>query len=436
MIIEFTVANFRSIRDEQTFSLYAENPGSHLVENLSQPPASGNIPTLKSIGIYGANASGKSNLLVAFFVMKYLVTQTGSLKDGDPIESHMPYRLSEKTKKEPTFFEIEFVTQSGTRFRYRVAFTRQQIVEERLSLFQTAKEALVFERTEADTWETIKFGSLYKGGTRRLPFFKNQCYLSKAGDSADAPEMIREVYNFILRDIVYLGPNEDISGLDLSGLNMLEKSDKLEKVSLLLSFLDTGVAGVALKEKDIDADKLNIPESIPTKIKEFFGRKHSRQVLFSHRSEKGAMEQFERASVSAGTLKMFDLASLIISAFETGRVLIIDELDNSMHPFMAELIIKLFNDSEVNSGRAQLIFTTHNINLMSPELMRRDQIWLAEKAEGASRFYSLDDFDKKKVTPTSPFNQWYAEGRFGAVPQIDYRSIVKLLQKGSPNAKA
>ena len=131
---------------------------------------------------------------------------------------------------------------------------------------------------------------------------------------------------------------------------------------------------------------------------------------------------------------MFDLAPVLIDAFERGGVLIIDELDNSMHPHMAELIIKLFNDPEVNPGGAQLVFSTHNANLMSPDLLRRDQIWFAEKSNGLSRFFSLDDFDKAKITATSPFARWYAEGRFGAIPSIDYRGIVNLLKKGKPHA--
>ena len=107
--------------------------------------------------------------------------------------------------------------------------------------------------------------------------------------------------------------------------------------------------------------------------------------------------------------------------------MIMDELDNSMHPFMAELIIKLFNDTRVNKKNAQLIFSTHNINLMSSEYFRRDQIWFTEKNNGVTTLYSLNDFDKNKVKPQSPFNQWYAEGRFGAVPAINYEGLVSLL---------
>jgi AAA15 family ATPase/GTPase len=99
-----------------------------------------------------------------------------------------------------------------------------------------------------------------------------------------------------------------------------------------------------------------------------------------------------------------------------------------MHPLIAEMIIKLFNDPEVNPKGAQLIFSTHNVTLMSNELLRRDQIWFAEKENGASTYFSLADFDKNIVKPKSPFNRWYLEGRFDAIPRIDYRSIVSILK--------
>lgn len=430
MIIEFTVSNFRSIKDEQTFSLYAENLGTHLVNNIAQPPAPGNINILKSVGIYGANASGKSNLLRAFFAFQYLVTSSGSLKDKTPIACYEPFLLSEASKSKPVCFEIEFLLADRIRYHYKIAFLKHKIIEERLSLYQTSKESMIFERKESDTWETVKFGTLYKGGNKRFPFFANNAYLSKAGNSADAPQMVRNVYNYIRRDIIHLETNETVS------FDAIGNDEKvLKKVSSLLSFIDTGITGVKVMEKDIQFDKVEFPSDMPKNIKEQFMREMKQQFLFSHETDTGGIEQFKKNEESAGTRKMFGLAPLIIDAFNTGGVLIIDELDNSMHPFMAELIIKLFNDPEVNPGGAQLIFSTHNINLMSSELFRRDQIWFAEKSKGVSKFYSLDDFDKKKVTPTSPFNLWYAEGRFGAVPQIEYQNIANLLKKGSADAK-
>jgi len=422
MIIDFTISNFRSIRDTQTFSMFAENPGNHLLDNIAYP-AGDKIGVLKSAGIYGANASGKSNILLAFEALQYLIIASGDFKEGETIKCYEPYRLSSKTKTDPVRFEVEFCTPAGMRYIYKIGFTRQRIVEEQLSFYPSAKSALIFDRTEQDTWKTIKFGGLFTGGRKQLPFFDNNAYLSKAGDSADTPELIRNVYNYFRNDVLRLGLNEEVR-FD----HWVENKALFSKVSALLGFVDTGVAGVVVKEKEVDPESLTFPDSMPQRMRERVLRSMKRGFMFVHGTDEKDTELFEMGMESRGTQKLFRLAPLIVETLESGGVLIVDELDNSMHPFMAELILRLFNDPEVNKGRAQLIFSTHNINLMDPEQFRRDQIWLTEKNQGATRLFSLDDFDKKKVKPTSPFNRWYAEGRFGAIPKIDYQGIVKQLR--------
>jgi AAA15 family ATPase/GTPase len=230
--------------------------------------------------------------------------------------------------------------------------------------------------------------------------------------------------------VLRLGLNEEVR-LD----HWVADKALLNKVSALLGFVDTGVAGVVVKEKEVDPESVVFPDNMPQRMRENVIRRMKRQFLFAHGTDGDETEMFEYGMESAGTQKLFRLAPLIVETLESGGVLIVDELDNSMHPFMAELILRLFNDPEVNKGRAQLIFSTHNINLMDSEHFRRDQIWLTEKNGGATKLFSLDDFDKKKVKPTSPFNRWYAEGRFGAIPKIDYRSIVsQLLEAGGKDA--
>jgi AAA15 family ATPase/GTPase len=429
MIVEFTISNFRSIKEEQTFSLYAEKPGEHLLDNISYP-GDGRIGVLRTAGIYGANASGKSNVLLAFEALRWLLTKNGSLEDGKSIRYYEPFRLAETNRNEPVRFEIEFVTRDGMRYIYKVGFTRHRIVEEHLSCYFSAKPALIFDRTKEDTWETIKLGSLYKGGKRQFPFFSNNTYLSKAGNSADAPELIRNVYNHFRGEVLHLGSDEL-----LLLRNPAEAGDILNKVSSLLAHVDAGVTKVTAKENEIDDSIVRLLEDAPESVRNTILRREKWSFEFAHLTDTGAMELFDLSDESDGTQRLFHLAPIIIDALTTGGVLVLDELDNSMHPFMAELIIRLFNDPEANRGKAQLIFSTHNIGLMSSEHFRRDQIWLTEKVNGATRLYSLDDFDKKKVKPESPFNRWYLEGRFGAVPKIDYRGIVNLLkEEGGANA--
>jgi hypothetical protein len=307
---------------------------------------------------------------------------------------------------------------------YKIEFTHTKIVSEHLSFYPSAKAALIFDRTETDTWETIRFGTLFTGGKKRIPFFDNNSYLSKAGNSADAPELIRNVYNFLRNNVLRLGLNEEINFDE-----WIDDETLFGKVSALLTYVDTGISGVVVEENDVDPTNLKFPSSLPETIKNSILRDMKRSFLFSHTTESKGTELFDLAQESSGTKKLFRLAPLVIDALDNGGVLIVDELESSMHPFIAELIVKLFNDPEVNQGNAQLIFSTHNIELMSSDNLRRDQIWLTEKNNGETRIFSLDEFDKKKVKPQSPFNRWYAEGRFGAVPRIDYRSIVDLLKK-------
>jgi len=436
MIVDFTVTNFRSIKDEQTFSLYVQTPGPHLQENISYP-AGDKIGVLKSVGLYGANASGKSNLLLALEALKYIIVSSGDLKEGDPILCYEPHLLSEDSKYSPIRFEVEFFVPKdksaqtkALRYRYCVAFTEQKIIEESLVFYPSNQQAIIFNREANDSWQTITFGSLYKGGKKRLPFFSNNSYLSKAGDSADTPPMVRDVYNYFRKEHTRIGANQM-----LSKINWLEETEMVEKVAALLSLVDTGISKISVQERE-NTEEITISDDLPEHLKQRILKDRKYKPLFSHLTETGNSELFEARYESAGTLKLFNLAPLIFESLSKGGVLIMDELDNSMHPFMAELIIKLFNDTRINKGNAQLIFSTHNINLMSSELLRRDQIWFTEKKQGVTTFYSLDDYDKKKVKPQSPFNQWYAEGRFGGIPEINYQGIVDLFNTtGGANAQ-
>lgn len=426
MIIDFTIQNFRSIKDEQVFSLNVEKPKQHLATHVAYP-GSGKIGALRSAGIYGANASGKSNILLAFEALRYIVVSSGDLKEGDSIPAYEPFRLSDSTKNAPVIFEIEFFTKDNVRYVYRVSFNKDSILEESLDFFPSRQKATIFTRSETDTWETISFGGLYKGGTKRIPFFKNNSYLSKAGDNAAAADLIRSIYYYFKHHITYLGLQETVFIEDFF------INDKvLGKLTSFLSNVDTGIYNIKTK---INANprEISFPDGFPVELKKAIVEKSSRQFLFEHATESGEVEVFGEDDESDGTRKLFELFPLLFSAFSRGNILIIDELDSSFHPHIAELIIKLFNDVEVNSNNAQLIFSTHNLHLMSPANLRRDQIWFTEKRKGSTTLFSLDEFDKSSVKSDSPYSSWYNNGRFGAIPSINYFEISNLLRPTSIN---
>lgn len=429
MIIDFTIKNFRSIRDEKLFSMSVENPKNHLTENIAYP-GGGKIGVLKTAGLYGANASGKSNVLLAFRALQWIADDSGDLKEDSKIPCYEPYLLSESTSTEPVFFELEFFNTDGVRYVYSVSYNRTEILTESLDFYPTRQRANIFKRLEGDTWETISFGGLYKGGTKRIPFFKNNSYLAKAGNNAGASELIRSVYGYF-RAIAHVGANSAYISSELY------KDEKLlGTISSFLCSVDTGITSVSKRENKNSSLPANFPESFPDELKEALLIRERFDFYFSHAKDDGGFVSFKEAQESDGTQKLFNMLPMLLEAFSDGAVLIMDELDNSFHPHVAELLIKLFNDPLANKNNAQLIFSTHNINLMSPSLLRRDQIWFVEKNEGASSLYSLDEFDKTSVKSNSPFSHWYDEGRFGALPSIDYSRIVQLLNEGGDKVKS
>ncbi len=419
MIIDFTVSNFRSIREKQTFSLHAESASNHLSDNVCLP-GNGKIGVLRTAGIYGANASGKSNLLLAFKALRYIVCSSGDLKDGDTIPCYEPYRLSKESKTAPVEFEIEFFSKNSIRYIYRVAFNAKRIISESLDFYPSRTKAMLFKRDENDHWDNISFGGLYKGGRKKFAFFDNNSYLSKAGNSADAPETIRDIYNYFRSEIFHLSANQQVNVLQWK-----ENPIWIEKVTAILAAVDTGIVGLDFKEHDIS--DIKIPNDFPDSLKKKILDIEKIKPVFLHQGEGGQQEEFVEKMESSGTIKLFNMLPMLIEAFDDGGALILDELDNSFHPHLAELIIKLFNNPKVNQNNAQLIFSTHNINLMNPELLRRDQLWLSEKTDGETRFYSLDEFDKSTVKMDSPFSKWYVDGRLGGVPSIDIETISEII---------
>lgn len=415
MIIDLTLQNFRSFRDEAMFSMYVEHPKKHLVDNVSYP-LDERLGVLKTAAIYGANASGKSNLLTALSALRWIVRESGSLKEGRKIPCYEPYLLDDSSPEAAIKFEIEFTIPNQHRYIYAVSYNKHEIITESLDFYPTRQKANIFLRNEGDTWETINFGNHYKGGAKRIAFFKNNSYLSAAGNNPSTPEMIRIVYDYFQK-IMTFSRSEKVP------LSSIYESEML--LTLTAGFMnnaDTGVTSIIKKEKTDNALKY-FSESVPESIRERYARENKYDFLFTHKNESGNLVTFPLKEESDGTQQIFKMLPFVFSVLRLGGILVIDEIENSFHPHIANLIIELFNNPETNPNHAQLIFTTHNLQLMTPKLMRRDQIWFTKKTLGASELFSLDEFDKETVTPSTPYNSWYNEGRFGAIPELNRTKI-------------
>ncbi len=424
MLVDFTIKNYRSFKDESLFSMVAEKKKDDISQNLFNVSEDGNISLLKTAVIYGANASGKSNLLLAFDTLKNFILNSTDLKLDQEIPYYKPFLLDVETRNEPVFFEIEFITNEPMRYRYCVEFDKTQVIFEKLSFFPEKAERNLYERTGLNNY---KWGRYLKGKKESLTseVLKNVLFLSKAANNNESDERLKDVYRYFRTNFMLH------TSVDSSRNVVFFTSLKMNDVSFndnLIEFLksaDLGISSVRIRKEQIDLDDSDFPENMPNELKEKIINDLSTKIdighkIYGNKNETGEEHYFKLQDESAGTIKMFDLAGKIIDTLKTGRILFIDELDSSFHPLMSEYILSIFNDPVKNPKNAQLIVATHDAHLLDSEKLRRDQIWFVEKDKyGASNLYSLDEFEKSEVRKNVPFDKWYLSGRFGALPLID-----------------
>lgn len=415
MIIDLSVTNFRSFQEDQLFSMNVENARNRHPSNFTLIEE-GRIGTLRSAAILGANASGKSNLLRALGALSWIVVSSNGRKEGQSIPPYEPFRLSADGPMQPVKLELEFVVPSGIRYRYEVAFTKNKVLQERLYSFARRTKAVIFERGPEDTWETIRFGGTYKGGNRRFPFFPNAAYLSRAGNDASSPEFIREIYKYF-GNIIHIH-----AGDKLFSLRSVTDPSTLVAVSELICLADTGVEKVTMEEKE-RADDIKFPEGMPEEFKEEILLENRILIKYWVKSQHEELIQFDPDEMSSGTVRLFQTLPFVLEVLEAGSVLVFDEIDAHFHTDIVELIIRLFNDSEINAKGSQLIFTTHDTNVLDSSFLRRDQIWFVGKSNGASSLKSLDEYDRKYVRHDSPFESFYRDGRLGALPKVSFGKV-------------
>jgi AAA15 family ATPase/GTPase len=427
VIIDFTVENFRSIKSEQLLSLYAENKPKHHAGNIAY--INDDLGVLKTCAIYGANAAGKTNILLAIEALQNLIVDSGDLKDGDAITSYEPYLLSQDTRTAPTRFEIEFVIES-VRYTYHIEFDQTNILFEKLDHYPGARAANLFTRTSATDYKGMKFGEHYKGGKKQIAFFSNNAYLSKAGNTPDSPPVARKIYNFFRNGLLAIFVGEMVGVLNWTDDRMFSPI-----INSFLGKVDLGIHKFKMeKQEGIDFSKL--PEKMPDELKRMIHAESLQKEVFYHHTDDGRLVRFDGDMESSGTNKLFRLLPFLIDILNKGRIAFIDEIEGSFHPHVAELIIKLFNDPLVNKNNAQLIFTTHDLSLMSPNTMRKDQIYLTEKSvENGTELDCLENYESI-LKDSSPFAKWYSEGRLGGIPTIHYRDIADSIKEAFNDAEA
>jgi uncharacterized protein len=416
MLIEFRVENYRSIRDEQVLTMEVGRAGGHGDPRPRDVPGCAKR-VLPVAALYGANASGKSNVLAALASMKEAVIL--SLRNWSPDEGipQDPFAWGEKPDK-PTTFEAE-IALDGTRYCYGFRFNDQIFLEEWLYAWPNGKKQIWVER-DADRFN---FGDNLKGENRVIEGVTrpNALFLSAAAQLKHP--QLSPIYSwFGAIETINLPSRRPYPGVgfpvqhapEFAIATLLEEavqptlfehrgsSDSLVgRFKSLLKNADVGIVDVRAVRWEQG------PRSRPWRIE------------FRHRSESDdAWLPLEEES--RGTRTLFRLALPVLRAIELGGLLVVDELESSMHPNLAEYIVRQFNDSEVNPRNAQLIFSTHDTNLLGTlsgePVLRRDQVWLTEKDEnGATVLYPLSDFKPRK---DENVERGYVQGRYGAIPYL------------------
>jgi uncharacterized protein len=411
MLIEFRVANHRSLRDEQVLTMEAGRVGD---EADPRPrPGFGHSERLLTVaGLYGANASGKSNVLAALAFMRGAVVFSHRSWEPDEGVPRAPFAWGPK-KSEPSLFEVTFLL-DGVQFQYGFQASDRCFLEEWLYAWPNGKKQVWFERDN----DAYKFGENLKGENRLIEKVTrpNALFLSAAVQHNHPHlEPIFSWFRWLqLININLLsGRHRHVSFQFATQFKLIQLLDKdasrqqtlfpTEANPLLRRFRSL------LKKADIGIVDLRIEKN----------RDESEDITFllKHQSESDDA-WLPLKEESQGTRTLFHMALPIVQVLEKGGVLVVDELERSLHPSLARQIIQQFNDPVANPNNAQIIFATHDTNLLGTTLgepaLRRDQVWLTEKdAAGATVLYPLTDYKPRKA---ENIERGYLQGRYGAIP--------------------
>jgi uncharacterized protein len=413
MLLEFRLKNFRSFREEATLSLVASKDRELLESNTARPedgPASSNLRFLRSAVIYGANASGKSNLIRALQLMRGVVVESASLRP-EQLFNVQPFRLDQSSAAEPTLFEVLLMLE-GVRYQYGFTFTPQRIVSEWLFAYQTSKAQRWFVR-EFDNLkqrQVIRFGPHLNGpkNTWRDATRSNALFLSTAVQLNS--DQLRPLIDWFANSLVVL---MDGGAVPFSfSTESIQSPNGQTAVRSILEAADISIAAItAVRQK---ATNTRISVDFATGKSDTLTSEGELLVpKFKHVAGEASAE-FDFTDESQGTQKLFALAGPLIDIIGQNKVLVIDELDRSLHPLLVRQIVEAFQSDAPPGSRAQLIFSTHDTSLLDGRLLRRDQIWLTEKKQDqSSGLTPLSDFSPRK---NEALEKGYLGGRYGGVP--------------------
>lgn len=427
MLIAFSVENFRSIKEKQTFSMVPSSYNKELASDGNVKPVTSKISLLSAAAIYGANSSGKSNLLDSMGCMHNIVVNSVRINAGDPLP-YEPFVLDENYADKPTEFQATFFT-NGKTYRYGFIYDKSEIKSEWLWEKTRIKEYKLFTRNGSE----FSLGSRFKEGIGKEGMTTNNRLFLSLVAQLNGETSIRIIYWFQKFSVISGITNTKYRNYSIKSL--LNNDNKASALKNFLKQMDLGFS--SLKPLEQTVDESIFPANIPEVIKEKFLKEHANEKMYllksahtvHHRDGTTSLQLFDFDEMeSEGTSKIFDMSGPIIDTLMNGYTLVIDELDAKLHPLLTKRIVNIFNSEKGNPHKAQLIFATHDTNLLNIDTLRRDQIWFIdkEKDDESSRLSRLSEMtivtknEDRKVRNDRVFEKDYLVTKlYGALPNID-----------------
>lgn len=409
MLLQFQCKNHRSIEDEIIFSMLASSDDSHeekLIKNLGE----GNYIS-RCASLYGANGSGKTSIISAILYMKQLVVSSNSYQNESEMV-RLPHKLAVDS---PTKYSINF-EKNGIVYQYSFEYDNKEIIAESLYYWPNGKKAMIFERTSeiVNNEPTFKFSADFKiigeNCRGRLKPFK--LLLSIAFTETNI-EYVAKTFNFFQNDLVILFSNEPNNWLQYS-IDMLKKDTELRKI--FLDFLHS--IGSDILDLSLDTQIRTFSEkellNFPPELRPAFTNQKVRLDILNLKYKDFDININDE---SEGIKKLFAMVCPLIDIIRSNKIFFCDEIENSLHSSIVLEIIRRFFNNEKST--AQLIFSTHNTEVLDLNIMRRDQIWFTEleKTDRKTDLYSLSDI--KNVRKDEAVQKGYIAGKYGAIPMIN-----------------
>ena len=424
MLLNFAVTNYRSIKERQVFSLMAVEGLPH-EESLIRSKE--DIPILPVALLFGANASGKSNILRAFGAMLRMVLKSVRLNPDDTLDEYEPFLLDEESRNNSTELEAEFITGGEGRiehhYRYGLAFSESLITEEWLYRYEGGNETKLFyrDRDKVQVNET----EFPEGKGKEDALNSNRLFLSLVAqlNGTQSKEII-----LWITTVGFITASQTEQYMPMTSILLKRRENPIEGgishyadiAQRFLSNIDMGITELSIKEVSVA-----LPKDVPEELKKVLPKDGhtSLKVESTHNryNKEGEIIGKEIFSIeeneSEGTQKITELLGVIVITLLSGRLLVIDELDAKLHPLLTRAIIQLFTNPKMNPYGAQLVLTTHDTNQLHLDYVRRDEIWFTEKNPvEATELYSHIEF--KDFDPSMDITEQYVNGRYGAIPRI------------------